>query len=217
VIRRLGTVLVALLVVPGCLVVALSCVALVALPFVAWQLHQLVGRVDEKWSPSWASLLWGRFWGVVYGVPASFQLGIQHNEGASTPRPPTDAEAALWSDAGQPVPELVYPVGDLEVANGPSFSPGQVERVNILNLWAAAPWYLRWLVVKSDPRDLALPGNESAAMWAAMKMMQQALSTASGDHHEAAAVYNGGPHHSSDAAETYADNEVQAETAELSS
>lgn len=166
-----------------------------------------VQAADPKWSPALAVLVWSRIWCTFYRVPYPLSLAVLHNEGASTVHTFRSAEEdalTQYDNSGTAPPDTGYPVGDVGIANGPSFGPGQVERVNILRVWAAAPSWLLPLVSAPDAAHLAYVGYERAALWCHVQILLECLTAANGDLHDAARRYNG----SGTAAQTYADNAI---------
>ena len=173
------------------------------------------------WAPGFptdAVLLWSRVWSLYCGVPWSLQLAVVHNEGASSPRPPTAAELATLAEV-ELAPPLVYPLGDLGVnyphLYGPAVGAGQALASTIDALWDSVPWWLAWAVrpAGSGVRQLALPGQEWRALYWSARILSQALSDAGGDLHTAARYYNGGAGTTSDASESYADRADTARAA----
>lgn len=163
--------------------------ALVAI-MIPLSIMRKVAKVDADWTPDNAVIYWAYFWSKVYSVPFELVLAILWNEGASVQHPARKVEADKL-DSFIAEGDSIYPLGDLTIERGPAVGSGQVLRTNVERLWADADTYIRPLVVLADARLLALPGNERAAMWAMIQMLNETLRQSGNDLQEAARRYNG--------------------------
>ncbi len=152
-------------------------------------INSQIGKVDSDWKPDTAVIFWAKFWSVALQIPWDLFLAILYNEGASISRPLRDSErAALMLTNGE---NVGYPVGDMDIARGPSVGPGQVLRSNVERLYNDLPASTRFLFAADNPHDLALKGHERQALWVCAKVIQEVLKQANGDKQEAARRYNG--------------------------
>lgn len=152
-----------------------------------WTLYGAMETGDDeldriRW-PAMLALVRTFGFGVSPAVARAF-MAILHNEAAYIPGDPRYPDAAY--PAGR---DGYYPIGDITARNGPSYGPGQVERVN-----------LERLGFDGDPQELAQVGNESRALGYSAQVFAEGYAAAGGDLPAAVARYNG----SGPAADAYA-------------